>query len=111
MGNKKNILIISKRPLLREGMKLVIEENNFAVFFATSEKRALNLIEKHVPSVIVIDRPNTNDVQLDYLLRHIDYPVKIVIIGWDDEKIAIHKHYTFDKATRENLIKVITENG
>lgn len=110
MRESRNILIISNRPLLREGVKLIIKDITFTVINVSDELSDSRFISEYSPSVIVVDRPNTKDVKLDRLFRSIDYPVKVVVIGWDDDKIAIFSRTALEKATRENLIKVITEN-
>ena len=110
MRENGNILVISNRPLLREGVKLIIKDFTFTVIIVSNELSASRLISKYSPSIIVVDRPNTKDVKLDRLFRSIDYPIKVVVIGWDDDKIAIFSRTALEKATRENLIKVIIEN-
>jgi len=110
MRENGNILVISNRPLLREGVKLIIKDFTFTVIIVSNELSASRLISKYSPSFIVVDRPNTKDVKLDRLFRSIDYPIKVVVIGWDDDKIAVFSRTALEKATRENLIKVIIEN-
>ena len=110
MRKNGNILIISNRPLLREGVKLIIKDITFTVINVSGELGESRFISEYSPSVIVVDRPNTKDVKLDRLFRSIDYPVKVVVIGWNDDKIAIFSRAALEKATRENLIKVVTEN-
>ena len=110
MRESRNIIIISNRPLLREGVKFIIKDLTFNVIIVSNELSASRLISKYSPSVIVVDRPNTRDVKLDRLFRSIDYPIKVVVIGWDDDKMAIFSRTALEKATRENLIRAIIEN-
>lgn len=110
MSTNRNVLIVSNCPLLREGMRLLIKEIAFNVITTADEKSASSLITKYTPSVIVVDRPSAKAVRLDSLFRRIDYPVKVVIVGLDDDKLALYSLPTLYKATRENLVKLITEN-
>ena len=110
MSKNRNVLIVSNCPLLREGMRLLIKEITFNVITTADEKSASSLITKYTPSVIVVDRPNAKTVRLDSLFPRIDYPVRVVIVGLDDDKLALYSRPTVCKATRENLVKMITEN-
>jgi len=110
MREGENILVISNRPLLREGVKFIIRDSTCNVITVSSELSASRLISQYSPSAIVVDQPNTKEVKLDRLFRSIDYPVKVVVIGWDDDKIAIFSRAALAEATRENLIKAVIEN-
>ena len=110
MRENRSILIISNRPLLQEGVKFITRGFKFNVITVSNESSASRFISKCSPSVIVVDRPNTRDVKLDRLFRSIDYPIKVVVIGWDDDKIAIFSRTSLGKATKENLTKVIADH-
>jgi len=110
MSTNRSVLIVSNCPLLREGMRLLIKEITFNVITTANEKSASSLITKYTPSVIVVDRPSAKAVRLDSLFRRIDYPVKVVIVGLDDDKLALYSRPALYKATRENLVKVIVDN-
>ena len=108
--NTERILVVSGRPLLCEGLKLIIEEAALAtVTTAPDEVSATRLVAEFAPSIIVIDRPDAGAADLNYLFQHQDYPVKVVVIGWNDNKIAAYSRRAVQTATLRNLIKVIRE--
>lgn len=108
--NTERILVVSGRPLLCEGLKLIIEEAALAtVTTAPDEVSAARLVAEFAPGVIVIDRPDTGAADLNYLFQHQDYPVKVIVIGWNDDKIAAYSRQALQTATLQNLIKVIRE--
>jgi len=92
-------------------LKLIIEEAISAVVTTAPDGvGAARLMAEFTPSVIVIDRPDTAAVDLNFFFQHEDYPVKVVAIGWNDDKIVVYSRSTVQPATIQNLIKVIREN-
>jgi len=92
-------------------LKLIIEEAMPAVVTTVPDGvSAARLMAEFTPSVIVIDRPDTAAVDLNFFFQHEDYPVKVVVIGWNDDKIAVYSRPTVQPATIRNLIKVIRKN-
>ena len=96
--------------MLREGLKLIIEEETSAfVTIIPSEASASQLSPESAPGVIVIDQPDIKAMGLDLLFQHQDYPVRIVVVGRNDDKIAVYSRSPAKAATLRNLIKVIKE--
>jgi DNA-binding NarL/FixJ family response regulator len=102
--------VVSPSPLLREGLKLIIEESiPVSVTVAAGDASAACLTVELAPSVIVVDRPDTRALDLDELFQHQGYPVKVVIIGWDDNRMAVYSRSEVETATLGNLIRLIEE--
>ena len=103
--------MVSSCPLLREGLKLIIEEATSAsVTTATDDVSAIHLASEITPTVIVVGRPDTKASGLDSLFQHQGYPTKVVIIGRDDNRIAIYSRSEVETATLKDLIKSIEGN-
>jgi len=77
------------------------------VTIASNEASAPQLSSELAPGVIVIDRPDTKATSLDFFFQHQDYPVRVVVVGWNDDKIAVYSRSTVQTATLRNLIKGI----
>jgi DNA-binding NarL/FixJ family response regulator len=106
--NIERILVISPSPLLREGLKLIIEESIPAsVTMADDGVSAARLVVELAPSVIVVDRPDTKASDLDRLFQAQGFPSKVVIIGWDENKIAVYSRSEVETATLGNLITLL----
>jgi len=96
--------------LLREGLKLIIEEETSAIVtIATDETSAPQLLSELAPGVIVIDRPDIKATGLDFLFQYQENPVRVMVVGWNDDKIANYTRSTAKAATLQNLIKIIKE--
>ena len=105
------ILVVSSHPLLREGLKLIIEEATSAtVTTADNEVSAVYLASELTPSVIVIDHSDTKASNLDSLFQHQGYPVRVVVIGRNDNMIAVYSRSKLRTATLQNFIKLIRES-
>ena len=109
--NTQHILVISKRPIFCEGLKLIIEKAISAT--VTTAPNGVNAAIRRpafTPNVIIIDRPDTAAVDLKLFFQHEEYPAKVVVIGWNDDKIAVYSRSTVQPATIQNLIKVVRNN-
>ena len=106
-------MVISKRPILCEGLKRLIEQKLFCtVATAPSEEiGALSLVELE-PDVVIVDRPDVRAKDLDYLFQRQERPTSIAVIGWEDDTIAVYSRRVVPGATLENLMKfIIAESG
>lgn len=75
---------------------------------APNEVSAGSLVAEFNPSVIVIDRTDTEAADaLSFCFQHKDYPVKVVVVGWNDDKIAVYSRARVQPATIQNLIRAI----
>ena len=90
-------------------MKLLIEKAVGSIITtAPNEVSAGSLVAEFNPSVIVIDRPDTEAADdLSFCFQHKDYPVKVIVVGWNDDKIAVYSRATVQPATVENLTRAI----
>lgn len=113
MPNKKmvkTILVISERSMLREGLKRLIEETGTVkVITAPDKKSAEHLLAKFVPAVVIIDHPDIQATDWMYFLQQLDQPSKIILLGWNDDKLAVYSHRLVLESTVQNLIKQIRE--
>ena len=74
-------------------------------------QRALSLVELE-SDVVIVDRPDVRDKDLDYLFHRQGRPTSIVVIGWEDDIIAVYSRRVVWGVTLENLVKfIIAENG
>ncbi|MFC1916145.1 hypothetical protein ACFLW4_05590 [Chloroflexota bacterium] len=106
--NAGGILIVSEQPLLRDVLKLTVEKAGLmTVATASDEISAARLASELAPSVIVLDRPDTRATDLDSFFQGEDYSIKVVVIGCNDDKIAVYSRSTGRTATLQNLIKAI----
>ena len=88
LTNTQHILVVSERPILCEGLKLIIKEAMPAVVtIAPDGVSTARLMAEFTPSVIVIDRPDTAAVDLNFFFQHEDYPVKVMVIGWNVKEL------------------------
>ena len=111
MGRKR-MLIISARPLFRQGLKLIIEDAvPGAVVTTARDELTAGLNLKFAADVIIIDRPDIRAVELECFFERGDYPTKIVVIGWDDDKIACYSRKIVDNATVRGLVELISEKA
>ena len=79
---------------------------------APNEVSAAPLIAEFAPSVIITDRTDTETAdRLSFYFQHKDYAVKVVVVGWNDDKIAVYSRDMVQPATIENLAKAISRHG
>lgn len=106
----EHILVVSSKPLFCEGLKLLIEEAGLGtVITASSDNSAARLAQELAPSVTVLDRPDTRPTNLKQFFRRQNHSEKVVVVGWNDDKIAVYSRCMVEAATLKNLIKVIKE--
>ena len=105
----KLIVVVSERPMFREGLKRLIEEAGLAtVITAPDEESAESLAVEVAPDIVVIDRPDTRVDDLTYFSLGQDKPAKVVVLGWNDDKLAVYSCRLVLTATLQNLIKAIS---
>jgi len=104
------VLVFSERPVFREGLKRLVEEAGLGtVITASDEESTKSRMAEVAPDVIVIDRPEARADELTYFLLRENEQAKVVVYGWNDNKLAIYSCRHALPATLENLIKVIRE--
>jgi hypothetical protein len=108
----ERILIVSERPLLCEGLKKIIEEAMPAALVTISGERGVkHIITEFAPGIMLIDRPSAEATNLDHLLGQVEYPVKVIVIGFNDDQIVVYSQVRRQTASFENLITALSENG
>jgi DNA-binding NarL/FixJ family response regulator len=106
----RRILIISRRPLLLEGLKRFVEEIvQIIAITAPDEESAESLCAGTTPDVVIIDRPNVGVYEPVCFLHKLDRPIKVVLVGWDDDMLAVCSRERVLPATLQNLANVIKE--
>jgi DNA-binding NarL/FixJ family response regulator len=106
----RRILIISSRPLLLEGLKRFVEKiAQVIVIAAPDEESAESLCAGTTPDIVVIDRPHVRVYEPVCFLQQSDRPIKVVLIGWDDDMLAVCSRERVLPATLQNLANVIKE--
>ena len=108
--NTQRVLIISKKPLLREGWKMVIDETAaVTVTTAPNKEELTNLVAEFAPSITIVDQLDTEAIDLDQLFSHQDYPGKVILVGLNDDQMVIYSRERIQPATVENLNKAIVK--
>jgi hypothetical protein len=108
----ERILIVSERPLLCEGLKKIIEEAMPAALVTISGERGVkHIITEFAPGIILIDRPSAEATSLDHIFGQVEYPVKVIVIGFNDDQILVYSQGRRQAASFENLIMALSENG
>ena len=108
----ERILIVSERPLLCEGLKKIIEEAMPAVLVTISGERGVkHIITEFAPGIILVDRASSEATSLDHLFGQVEYPVKVIVIGFKDNQIHVYSQGKRLQASLENLIIALSENG
>ncbi len=104
------VFVISGRPLFRESLKYLIEKVGLArVITAPTEEGAERLADDFAPDVVVIDRGDTGANNLTRFFHKPDKPAKVIVLGWNDDRLAVYSRWPVLPATCENLIRAITE--
>ena len=107
----QHVLVISGQPLISQGLKLIIEEKGASeVTTVPDERTAARLIPELAPGVVVMDRSEAGETDLDRILFRQDYPAKLVIISPDDDRMVVYSREKVDSATLENLLETIRKN-
>ena len=107
----KRILIVSGRPILRDGLELVTRKlENTKVRTAQGESGVGNVIDEFDPHVVVLERPDTRASQLEPFFAHTEHAVKLIIVVWSTENIAGYAREAVQPASIKNLIRLIRQN-
>jgi len=79
---KPVVLIVDDEPAARFGMKRALEKEGYAILEADSLVRADQAVEKHTPSVVLLDVRLASESGLDYLpgLLSKEYPPLVIIV-------------------------------
>lgn len=104
------VLVISERPLLREGLKRLIEGTvAVTVIMAPDQESARASLVGVTVDVVVFDKPDTRlDDQVCSLLQEYQQ-AKIVLLGWNDDRLVFHSSRLILTATAGNLIWAIRQ--
>ncbi|WP_234122583.1 response regulator [Clostridium hydrogenum] len=116
--NKKKILVVDDHFVVREGLKLIFEtEENYEVIGEAEDgEKAIMLIEKLKPDVILLDlsMPKMNGIETIKALNEKSNLVPIIILTTYNEGNLIRealslgaKGYLLKDTTRENLIRTV----
>ena len=104
------VLIVSERLLLLEGLQRLVEESGLGTMVTASNlQNAKHHAFEVDPDVIIVDRA---DVKADDLTYHSlwEHPrAKVVVYGWNDDKLVVYSRRTVLPATLQNLISVIRD--
>ncbi len=105
----QRVLVLSEQPVVSQGLKLIIENAGSAeVAIAHDEATAASLISELTPSIIVVDREDT-EMDFDHPLLNTEYPSKLVLLCPNDDRMIVYSrqdaHYTL-----ENLLDAIHED-
>lgn len=93
MDKSVRILIVDDHPMAREGMKEIVkEENSFEIVGeATSGKEAIELTEKFMPDLILMDinLPDLNGMEVTRMIKSKFPYVKIVMVTVSDDIVDL----------------------
>jgi len=105
---KNCTVVISKRPLLCEGLRCLINEvADASLIIAPDEETAELLCTGLVPDMVIIDRPSVRANEQTCLSMASGKPTKVIVLGWDDNKLAVYSCERVMTATVQNLLKEI----
>lgn len=116
--DKKKILLVDDHFVVREGLKLIFEtEENYEVIGEAEDgEKAIILIEKLKPDVILLDlsMPRMNGIETIKTLNEKNNLIPIIILTTYNEDNLIRealslgaKGYLLKDTTRENLIRTV----
>ncbi len=104
----KRVMVVSGQPLISEGLKLIIEESGVTQVAVVSDQSSVaGMMAKLAPNVIVVDRTELDDSEID---SNNDYPSKVVVISPNDDRMIVYSRQKVDTASLENLLATIQEN-
>jgi DNA-binding NarL/FixJ family response regulator len=107
----RHVLIISRRPLFCEALKCVVEEMEQVIAItAPDEESAQSLCAGTAPDVVVIDRPHVGAYEPVYFLPESDKRVKVVLLGWEDGRLAVCSCERVLPANLQNFANVIKKS-
>ena len=104
-------LIISKRPLLCEGLGYLIDELfETAIVKAPDEETAEQLCAGFVPDLIIVDRPKAKAYGQMCSLWALNSEATVILVGWEDNDLAVFSCERVMPATLQNLIESVRES-
>lgn len=104
----KLAIIVSGRPMFCEALKRLMGETQQVSEIVTSdEESASKLITKLKPDIVVIDRPDAAVEGLLYFSQQEARPTKVIVVGWNDNKLTTYARPITVPASVENLTKII----
>ena len=107
----QRIVVVSECPMFREGLKRLIEEAGVpAVVTASDNESIRSLVVEAAPDVVVVARLDTSANGLVYFLQRQEKPTKVIVVGWDDDKLAVYSRLPLLPATLKNFIEVLRKD-
>ena len=102
------VLVISKHRLLCEALKRLIEDTGTAtVIMAPDQESVPPGLRGASVDAVVLEKPNIElDDQVCSLLQ-LYQPAKVLLLGWNDDRLALYSHRLTLPATVKNLIGAI----
>ena len=103
------ILIISGRPLFREGLSSLLRgEVGLEVVGAVGDAGiARDGWPSLAPDVVILDRDDVKPSDLETLLSAKDRRVKVIVLSWINEDMAIYHRQPLRRANLETLLEAI----
>jgi len=90
-----NLLLVDDHAVVRQGLKLLLEEepNIHIVAEATTGEEAIELVEKHMPDIILMDiaMPDMNGLLATEIIKRVDPSIKILLLSAYSDDGYIHK--------------------
>ena len=86
LAQRARILIVDDEPIVRDGMRVLLEELNFEVHVAASTTSALSASSKARPDVVLADlrlRGDDSGIQTIWALRSADSTIRALLISGD----------------------------
>jgi DNA-binding NarL/FixJ family response regulator len=107
----RRFLIISRRPLFCEALKYVVEEMEHGIAItAPDEESAQSICAGTAPDVVIIDRPHVGPYETVCFFPKSDRPVKVVLLGWEDGRLAVCTCERVLPANLRNFANVIKKS-
>lgn len=109
-GKEKSecILVVSEKPVFCEILKHLLEEAGWQKVVIASSKRSASRLAAELSSVaILLDQPDTRVEDLSHLFPRSDQTINIMVLGWNDNKLAIYRRRVIEPATCLSLVESI----
>lgn len=104
----RRVLVVSGKPLVLQGLKLIIERSGSTeVSTAADESAAADIIRELAPDILVLDREDREDSDEAPSPADEEYPDKVVVINANEDRIVVYCRQQIDSATLANLLGVI----
>jgi DNA-binding NarL/FixJ family response regulator len=104
-------VIISKRPLLCEGLGCLIDEMlKTAIIKAPDEETAEHLCAGFTPDLIIIDRPKAQAYEQMCSFWASNSEATVILLGWENDEFAVFSCERVMPATLKNLAKSVKES-